>query len=45
MRLLGGRPVVEGLLRRPLGNHVVMLRGHQRALLEDWFTQFGPGAS
>ncbi|EFN55854.1 hypothetical protein CHLNCDRAFT_22676, partial [Chlorella variabilis] len=43
VRLLGGRPAVEELLVRPLGNHLVMLRGHQRALLEEWFTQFGPG--
>jgi L-fucose isomerase-like protein len=41
--LLGGRPVVDGLLQRPLGNHVVMLRGHHKALLSSYFSQFGPG--
>ncbi|KAI7844851.1 hypothetical protein COHA_001504 [Chlorella ohadii] len=41
--LLGGRPVVDGLLQRPLGNHVVMLRGHHKSLLSSYFSQFGPG--
>lgn len=43
MSLLGGRSVADGLLQRPLGNHVVMLRGHHRALLAGYFSQFGPG--
>jgi len=42
--LLGGRPVVEGLLQRPLGNHLVLLRGHCKAALEGYFRMFGPGA-
>lgn len=41
--LLGGRPVVEQLLQRPLGNHVVLLRGHHKALLSNYFSEFGPG--
>lgn len=41
--LLGGRRVVDGLLQSPLGNHVVMLRGHHKALLSSYFSQFGPG--
>lgn len=43
MSLLGGRRVVDGLLQSPLGNHVVMLRGHHKALLSSYFSQFGPG--
>ena len=43
--LLGGRAAVEELLARPLGNHVVLVRGHHRAALERYFAQFGPGFS
>lgn len=42
--LLGGRAAVEALLERPLGNHVVLLRGHHGAALRDYFRLCGPGA-
>ncbi|PSC69499.1 8-amino-7-oxononanoate synthase isoform A [Micractinium conductrix] len=45
VRMLGGKPVVEGLLQRPLGSHVVLLRGHHRAALQSYWSQFGPGAA
>lgn len=45
MRLEGRGTEVEQLLRRPLGNHLVMLRGRQKALLEAYWSEFGPGAA
>eukprot|EP00887_Chlorella_sp_A99_P007422 scaffold2.g7422.t1 len=45
VNLLGGRAVVEGLLQQPLGNHLVLLRGHQKDVLARWWAQFGPGAA
>lgn len=34
---------VSELLRRPLGNHLVMVRGHHGARLRAWWEAFGPG--
>ncbi|KAL4451867.1 hypothetical protein ABPG75_007529 [Micractinium tetrahymenae] len=42
--LLGGRSAVEALLKRPLGNHVVLLRGHHKAALQSYFRLCVPGA-
>ncbi len=33
---------VSDLLRRPLGNHLVMVRGHHASRLRAWWESFGP---
>lgn len=32
------------LLERPLGNHLLMVRGHHAGRLRNWYRRFGPGA-
>lgn len=43
IQLAKGGNAVERLLSRPLGNHLVLLRGHHRAALEAYWREFGPG--